>query len=96
MKNTNPTPTASTAAPASLTTKHLSQKFGLKPTALRRVLRSMPQYADGVHTNYRWQGEHDPAIALIAKAIEANKARKAAAKVAAQAALAKAAATPAK
>lgn len=45
-------------------TKHLAAKFGIKATALRRILRSMPAYADGVHTNYRW-AENDPAIAQI-------------------------------
>jgi len=45
-------------------TKHLAARFGMKATALRRVLRSMPDYADGVHTNYRW-AEKDPAIARI-------------------------------
>ena len=50
-------------------TKHLAAKFGMKATALRRVLRSMPDYADGVHTNYRWS-ENDPAIAKIKTAID--------------------------
>jgi mannitol-1-phosphate/altronate dehydrogenase len=67
-----------------LKTKHLAAKFNMKPTALRRVLRSMPEYADGVHTNYSWQGESDPRISRIAEAIkkqeEDRKARAAKAK----------------
>lgn len=42
-------------------TKHLAAKFGIKATALRRVLRTMPEYADNVHTLYRWS-ENDPRI----------------------------------
>ncbi len=87
MTDKNATP--ATTVPE-LRTSHLAKRFGLKPTALRRILRSMPEYADGVHTNYRWKSESDPAIGKIAKAIEAAKVKRAAAKVAAQAALAKA------
>lgn len=50
-------------------TKHLAVKFNMKATALRRVLRSMPEYADGVHTNYRWS-ENDPRIAAIGAKIK--------------------------
>lgn len=71
-----------------LRTKHLAAKFGMKATALRRVLRSMTEYADGVHTNYSW-AEKDPAIARIEAAIkkaQEDKAKRAeAAKLALQA-----------
>lgn len=67
MKNT----ATATTAPATTTetlkpirTKHLAIKFGMKATMLRRILRSMPAYADGVHTNYSWS-ENDPAITAI-------------------------------
>lgn len=67
MKNTTTT-TTTAATPATelkpIQTKHLAAKFGIKATALRRILRSMPAYADGVHTNYRW-AENDPKIADI-------------------------------
>ena len=45
-------------------TKHLAAHLNLKPTTLRRILRSMPEYADGVHTNYRW-AEKDPMFEKI-------------------------------
>jgi hypothetical protein len=67
--NTTTTTTPATEATAlPIQTKHLAVKFGMKATALRRVLRSMPEYADGVHTNYRW-AENDPKIKTIELAI---------------------------
>lgn len=51
-------------------TKHLAIQFGMKATQLRRILRSMPEYADGVHTNYAW-AVNDPAIGRIAARIKA-------------------------
>lgn len=63
-----------TIAPASETimpiqTKHLAKQFGIKATTLRRVLRSMPEYADGVHTIYRWS-ENDKRIPSIKAQID--------------------------
>ena len=86
MKNQTPnTPTVSTPEVKPLQTKHLAAKFGMKATILRRVLRSMPEYADGVHTNYRW-AEKDAAIprieAQIKKLVEDKAKRAAAAKAA--------------
>jgi hypothetical protein len=69
-----------------LRTKHLAAQFGMKPVALRRILRTMPQYADGVHTNYKWS-EKDPAIPLIGAAIKKLAEEKAARAKAAKAAL---------
>ena len=69
-----------------LRTKHIAAMFGLKPVALRRILRNMPQYADGVHTNYKW-AEKDPAIPLIANAIKKLQEDKAARAKIAKAAL---------
>ena len=57
-----------TAPVLPIQTKHLAIKFGMKATALRRILRSMPEYADGVHTNYRW-AENDKRIDAIGKQI---------------------------
>lgn len=81
--------TATTTAPAILPiqTKHLAVKFGMKATALRRILRSMPAYADGVHTNYRW-AENDKRIADIEKQVKKLSDDKAARAAAAKAALA--------
>ena len=62
----NETKTEATVMP--IQTKHLAVKFGMKATTLRRVLRSMPEYADGVHTNYRW-AENDKRIDAIARQI---------------------------
>lgn len=97
---TNPAQKPAETKPAAdlkpIQTKHLAAKFGIKATALRRVLRSMAEYADGVHTNYRW-AEKDPAIARIEaklkqmatdKAKRAEEAKAALAKRAAEAAAA--------
>jgi len=92
MANAIATPTASKGTPAATTvdtplrTKHIAAQFGLKPVALRRILRTMPAYADGVHTNYKW-AEKDPAIPLIAAAIKKLADDKAARAKAAKAAL---------
>jgi hypothetical protein len=73
-----------------LTTKQVAPLVGIAtPMKLRRILRAMPQYADGKHTNYRWNGPKDPMIAEIRKFIAARKAQEA---EAAKAALAKTAA----
>lgn len=65
--------------------KHLAAKFNLKPTTLRRILRNMPEYADGVHTNYRW-AEKDPRIGRIEAAVkQARTEREAKAKAAKEA-----------
>jgi hypothetical protein len=58
-----------------LRTKHVAAKFGMKPVQLRRILRTMPEYADGVHTNYAW-AEKDPALARIEAAIKKAAALK--------------------
>jgi hypothetical protein len=75
--------------------KHLAAWLGMKPTALRRILRSMPEYADGVHTNYRW-AENDPELNKIVARVnqlESDKiARAKAAKEALEARIALAAA----
>lgn len=55
-----------------LTTSHLAKKFQMKPTQLRRILRSMPRYNDSVHTNYAWAGWGDPAIKEIEAKIHAR------------------------
>lgn len=84
MKTTTKTAPATDSKP--LRTKHVAQKFGLKPVSLRRVLRSMNEYADGVHTNYRW-AENDPMLPKIAAAIETHRKRSEKAKAEAQARL---------
>jgi hypothetical protein len=86
MTATTKTPTTETAI-LPIQTKHLAAKFGVKATALRRILRTMPAYADGVHTNYRW-AEDDKRIADIAKAIKKVEDDKAARATAAKLALA--------
>jgi hypothetical protein len=81
MKNTKTAPVSTgnsataTVVDMPIKTKHLASQFGIKATALRRVLRSMPEYADGVHTNYRW-AEKDPRIAQIKAAIDKQAADK--------------------
>ena len=75
---------------ASLKTKHVAAMFSMTPVALRRVLRSMPQYADGVHTNYRWDPKDKKALDTIGAAIKAIEVKKAAAAKAAKEAIAKA------
>lgn len=78
-----------------LRTKHLAKEFGIKATALRRVLRSMPEYADGVHTNYKW-AEGDKRIAGIKAQIDKLTAEKVKRAADAKAALAKRVADTAK
>ena len=87
-KNTAPVSTGNSATTPDmpLRTKHIAAQFGLKPVALRRILRTMPAYADGVHTNYKW-AEKDPAIPLIGAAIKKLAEEKAARAKAAKAAL---------
>ena len=80
-------------AEVTLRTKHVAAKFNMTPVQLRRVLRSMPKYADGVHTNYRWDPKDTKAMDEIGVAIKALAAKKAAAAQAAKEALAKAEAT---
>lgn len=60
------------ATPATLKTSHLAKRFNMKTTTLRRILRSMPEYADGVFTRYSWDAKKDAAkIDAIAKRIKA-------------------------
>lgn len=73
---------------ASLRTKHLASKFKIKATHLRRILRSMPAYADGVHTNYKWAEGDTKALAAIEAAIKAAADKKIEAAAKAKAALA--------
>ena len=56
-----------------LTTKDVAARFEIKPVQLRRILRSMPEYADGGYTEYRWYGWQDEAIAKIAAAVSKVK-----------------------
>jgi hypothetical protein len=82
-----------TEAIAFLQTKHLAIRFNLKPQQLRRVLRSMPAYADGVHTKYRWDPKDEKAIkAIELRIVEIKKAKEEAAKKAKEALAAKQAA----
>ena len=90
MKSTNTNTATVAATPTTpdmpIRTAHLAKQFSLKATALRRILRSMPAYADGVHTNYRWS-ENDPRIAAIGQQIAKLAADKLARAQAAKAAL---------
>lgn len=66
----------------SITTKQLAPKYNLKGTQLRRILRSMPAYADGVHTNYSWDPIADKAalaqIDAAVKSLADKRAKRAA------------------
>lgn len=96
-----PTPAMPATELRPLRTKHVAAQFKLKPVALRRVLRNMTEYADGVHTNYSW-AENDPMLKKIEAAIKSSNDKRDKAKADAKAKLeaAKAAevkaATPAK
>lgn len=59
--------------------KHLAAKFGMKATAFRRILRTMPEYADGVHTNYAWAENDAKAFKRIEGVIAGLKAKREAA-----------------
>ncbi len=84
MATKNTTPTVDILP---IRTSHLAKRFGIKATALRRVLRSMPDYADGVHTNYRW-AENDKRISAIEKQLKELEKQKTEREAAAKAALA--------
>ena len=68
------------------TTKHVAAIFGITPMQLRRILRTMPEYADGVHTNYAWP-DLEGSIARIRATVTGVQTKRAAAQVAAQAAI---------
>jgi hypothetical protein len=85
MTSKTTTPETATAT-LPIQTKHLAVRFGIKTTQLRRVLRSMPEYADGVHTNYRW-AENDKRISAIESQIKKLEKDKFDRKAAATAAL---------
>lgn len=59
-----------------LTTKDLAEHYGVTTVALRRVLRGMKRYDDGVFTRYKWNGWDDPEIKLIDKEFEEAEAQK--------------------
>lgn len=70
------TATKATATSTSkvLTTRDLGKKFNIKPTYLRRILRSMVEYNDGIHTKYSWDEQKDKkALEAIATAVHARK-----------------------
>lgn len=69
------TPATTDTTELTVKTKHLAAMFGIKATALRRVLRSMSEYADGVHTNYAW-AENDKRIPAIKAKLETLAADK--------------------
>lgn len=89
-KNTTSTTSAKSEPVASLRTKHVAGMLNIKPVALRRILRSMPRYADGVHTNYRWDPKDSKAIEEIRAQMKVLADKKAKAAEAAKANLAKA------
>lgn len=48
--------------------KELASAVGMKPKALRRHLRRMDKYADGVYTNYAFsKKEFDRLVKLLTK-----------------------------
>lgn len=66
----------SPAADKTIRTRQLAARFNLKPTQLRRILRSLPEYRDGVRTDYVWR-EGDPEIARIEAVVnERQRVRK--------------------
>lgn len=59
-----------------LTTKDLAGKLGTTAVALRRKLREIPPYNDGVFTRYRWNGWNDPQLLKTIKELEKAPAEK--------------------
>jgi hypothetical protein len=57
-----------------LDTSDLAKRFGITAVALRRMLRCMPEYADGTHTRYEWH-ENDPMIDKISTVVEQRKTK---------------------
>lgn len=45
-----------------VTSKHLADQLNIKSTALRRWLRTLPQFQDGGYTRYKWE-PGDPFLA---------------------------------
>ena len=45
-----------------LGTKDLADQLSISPRQLRRFLRSMPEYDDGVYTRYRWTTDELPKV----------------------------------
>jgi hypothetical protein len=58
-----------------LTAPALAKRLNLKPTHLRRILRSMDTYNDGIHTKYGWD-ETTKAGQDAVKAISSEVARR--------------------
>jgi hypothetical protein len=65
-----------TEAPKMLTTRDLANRFKVKPTYLRRVLRKDARYDDGQHTKYGWDAKKDEKeIARIGTLLHASAAK---------------------
>ena len=82
---------AAIPAPALLKTAHIAKRHGMRPQALRRILRAMPDYADGVFTRYGWDPtnpKHAAQLTAIDARIKQLNAAKIEAATAAQAAIA--------
>lgn len=57
-----------------LTSKDVAAVHKVKPSFLRRVLRSLPKYQDGGYTRYKWE-EGDTFLATLGKTIEAFRVK---------------------
>ena len=71
-----------------ITATMLAASLGMKATSLRRILRGMPEYADGIHTNYAWLSYDSPDVQRIIARVNATRLATQARYEAAQASLA--------
>ncbi|HWY68082.1 MAG TPA: AbrB/MazE/SpoVT family DNA-binding domain-containing protein [Terriglobales bacterium] len=55
-----------------VTPKELAAQLRMTEKQVRRFLRSMPFYDDGIYTKYEWS-KHDPILPRIAASINARK-----------------------
>jgi len=55
-------------------TKDLAAQLKVTEKHIRRVLRSMPEYDDGIYTKYEWS-KNDPMLSRITGSMKANSRR---------------------
>ena len=58
------------------TTKEMANALGMTGKQLRRILRSMDKYNDGIYTRYSWtKQDYDRIVAGIKKMLDGKKAK---------------------
>lgn len=76
MTDNKPAATPAATESKQLTTRDLANRFKVKPTYLRRVLRKDAKYDDGQHTKYSWiAGKDEKEIVRIGTLLHASAAK---------------------